>query len=148
MFSLSLSYGGKLADLRFEERLTQEICGFAIFGLNKRNLRIWNLQTCIPQKFAIADKAQFSYLRFADFKQTFTLPPLVLAKHYPKRYAITAYIFWSEEGLGIKMAKDSVDCSADFQNLKHRQPIGRKIWTFTLLAHPSQQHQIISLFRG
>ncbi len=46
-FKKILSYGGKFADWQFADWLTNKICGFAICGSIKRNLR-----TCISQKFA------------------------------------------------------------------------------------------------
>ena len=78
--SFSLSYGGKFADLQFADWLTQEICGFAICGIIKRNLRNWNLRTRISQKFAdllvLIEPKNFADLR--TFKITFACPPLHL----------------------------------------------------------------------
>jgi hypothetical protein len=59
----TLFFPQKFADLRFADRDTKDICGFAICGLILTNLRICNLRAGTPKKFCwlvIAD------LRFAD----------------------------------------------------------------------------------
>jgi hypothetical protein len=67
------------------------ICDFRINQKKFADFKFADLHTSENFGISIADRAQFADLRIADFKKTFTRPPLVLAKHNTKRYAITAY---------------------------------------------------------
>jgi hypothetical protein len=48
----TLVFPQKFADLRFADGDTKEICGFAICGLILANVRICDLRTGTPTKFA------------------------------------------------------------------------------------------------